>query len=287
LVGLRWLFRDVTERKRGEEALRQAQAELSRTNANLEELVRQRTAQLEETNRRLGEENEQRKLLERRLLAAVDQERQRLGRELHDGLCAALTATKLQIGLLERKLGREGKVNAKEAQELELELNHAIEQAREMAHALNPVPEISKGLAAALAELAARIRTATGLGCVCECNPRVNVADPDTSQHLYRIAQEAVQNASKHGKGRRIRIKLTTQGGRVVLAVHNDGAAFRPAPGLARGMGLSNMKARAELMGGTLEVRPGRVGGTVVTCTVPWPPDSADAQFNGRLKEAV
>jgi PAS domain S-box-containing protein len=219
---------------------------------------------------------ESEKLLEREILSAVDQERQHLGRELHDGLCQILTATKFKIGLLERKLARKSSVEPAEARALELEINRAMEQARAMAQGLNPVKLVARGLVSALEELAASVRGSGLLGCVCECDERVAVADSETARHLYRIAQEAVHNALKHGKARNIRIQLKELGERISLVVQDDGVGFSPASQPGAGMGLHNMKARAELIGGSLDVQPGGQGGTVVACTLPRPPDESD-----------
>jgi PAS domain S-box-containing protein len=208
----------------------------------------------------------ERKLVDREILAAVDRERQRLGRELHDGLCQDLAATKFKISLLERKLAANAGVQPGELKAVEHDLNRAIEQARGVAQGLNPVQLAGEGLAVALEELAGNVQTTFQLRCVCECSERVAIADHSMAQHLYRIAQEAVHNALQHGKAESIRIQLNDLGDRISLAVLDDGVGFPTSPRRA-GMGLQNMRARADLIGGSLDIQPGEDGGTVVTCT--------------------
>jgi PAS domain S-box-containing protein len=211
----------------------------------------------------------ERKLLEREILSAVDQERQRLGRDLHDGLCQILTATKFKLGLLQRKLARKSPVEPAEALMLEQEVNRAIEQAQAMAQGLNPVRLVAQGLTCALGELARSIQVSFQVRCTCDSGERVTIADQATAQHLYRIAQEAVRNALNHGKARNIRIELKELGERISLAVRDDGVGFSPASEQGAGMGLHNMKARAQMIRGSLDIESGQPGGTVVTCTLP------------------
>jgi signal transduction histidine kinase len=139
------------------------------------------------------------KLLERGILSAVEQEQKRMGRDLHDGLCQLLTATKFKITLLEHKLARKSLVEASEARALEGQLNQAIKQAYGLALGLNPVKLVARGLMSALEELAAAVESAFQLRCVCQFPKPVPVRDPAMANHLYRITQEAVQNAVKQG----------------------------------------------------------------------------------------
>jgi signal transduction histidine kinase len=208
-------------------------------------------------------------LLQCELLAAVEQERQRLGRELHDGLSQLLTGVKLKVGLLQRQLARSRTIEPSEMESVEQEINQAIQQAQAMARGLNPVELVAQGLEAALAELAAGVRATFNLPCKCECHLPAGLDNPETARHLYRIAQEAVHNAVKHARAGSVRIELTARRDRLVLEVHDDGVGFSPRPDLGKGMGLPNMKTRAQLIGGVLRIQAARHGGTVVRCTVP------------------
>ena len=212
------------------------------------------------------------KLLERGILKAVEQEQKRMGRDLHDGLCQLLTATKFKMTLLEHKLERKSLVEASEAKALETEINQAIEQAHALAQGLNPIKLVAQGLMSALEELAASVETAFQVRCVCSFPKPVPVRDHTMANHLYRIAQEAVQNAIKHGKPKTIRIAMKELASCVDLRVEDDGVGFPRKPRRRKaGMGLQNMQARADIIGALLDIRPGKQGGTRVTCRLPRP----------------
>jgi hypothetical protein len=208
----------------------------------------------------------ERRLLERGILAAVEQEQQRMGRDLHDGLCQLLTAAKYEASLLERKLARKTAVHPGEARAIERQLNQAIQQAHSLAHGLSPVKMVARGLMSALEELAASVESAFQVRCVCDFSEPLALRDHAASVHLYRIAQEAIQNAVKHGKARHIQVKLKKVRGGIELGVESDGVGFPRKAGRPGGMGLSNMKARADLIGASLDIRRGSRGGAVVAC---------------------
>ena len=197
----------------------------------------------------------ERKLLERSVLAAVERERERTGRELHDGLCQLLTSTKFKTSLLEHKLASKSLAEAAEAKDIEKDLMQEIKQAVSIAHGLNPVKGLSRGLMAALEELAARVEGAFQLRCVCEFPTPVAIPDQTAAHHLYRITQEAVNNAVKHGKGRNIRIQLKNARGGIVLKVFDDGVGLPRTLERKGGMGLQNLNARASLIGASLDIR--------------------------------
>jgi len=208
-----------------------------------------------------------RRQLERGILDAVESEQRRLGRELHDGLCQLLTAAKYRISLLEQKLVRKLRVRPADAAALEEQLNEAINQAHRLALGLSPVKMVGQGLVSALEELAASVQTTFRVKCSCDFPESLPVRDHAIAHHLYRIAQESIQNAVKHGKARHIRVTFRKIPGGSELVVENDGVGFPGDPVRTEGgMGLSNMKARAEIIGASLDIRRGQRGGTVVAC---------------------
>lgn len=201
-----------------------------------------------------------------RILAAIEQEQNRIGRDLHDGLGQTLTAIKFRAGLLQQKLSRKRLSESADAETLEWLVNDAIAQAQGMARGLNPV-KFTHGLSPALEELAASTEQTFALHCGCKFRETVPLRDQGMANHLYRIAQEAIQNAIKHGKAKNIRIELKELGKNLALRVEDDGIGFPTNhPNGGKGMGLINMAARAHLIGARLDVRPRRHGGTVVTC---------------------
>jgi PAS domain S-box-containing protein len=144
----------------------------------------------------------ERRQLERGILDAVELEQRRMGRELHDGLCQLLTAAKYRVSLLEQKLSRKLRVNPSEAGSIEQQLNSAIRQAHLLARGLNPVKMVGRGLVSALEELAAGVQAAFKVRCVCDFPESLAVRDHAIAHHVYRIAQESIQNAVKHGQAR-------------------------------------------------------------------------------------
>lgn len=207
-----------------------------------------------------------RKQLEREILHAVEREQERIGLDLHDGLCQLLVAAKYRVAALERHLQRESRDEAREATGVEQMLNGAIHQARALAHGLNPVKLAGNGLIHALEELAAVTQATRQVRCLCRCGVPAAAPDHNTANHLYRIAQEAVQNALRHGNAKTILITLNDNAGRLQLAVKDNGVGFPYGNGELAGAGLNNMKTRAAMIGARLNIQKRKGGGTAVVC---------------------
>ena len=205
--------------------------------------------------------------LEREILAISEREQRRLGHDLHDDLCQQLAGIEFLSQRLARDLAARPAVMA-QAKEIAQMVQRAMTQTRELAQGLSPVRLEAEGLTDALRELAAGTRKVFRCACRCRCDPPVLVPDHTVAVHLYRIAQEAVNNAIKHGKARRIDISLTATGNAVTLAVTGNGTGIPRKLPKRKGMGLRIMRYRAEVIGGTLLVEPVSGGGTRVVCTV-------------------
>lgn len=211
----------------------------------------------------------QRKRLEQALLDLSEREQRRFGHDLHDGLGQRLTGLEMLSHGLAEDLKHHEEELAKQARRLNHELRETITQARLISHGLAPVALEGEGLMRGLMELAASTSRIRGVKCRFVGDPSLCVEDPATATHLYRIAQEAVTNALKHGGATAIEIALSEQNGTLALSVENNGRplpATRPSNG---GMGLTVMRYRAETMGATLAVEPGSHDGTRVRCTLP------------------
>jgi signal transduction histidine kinase len=133
---------------------------------------------------------------------------------------------------------------------------------------LNPLRLSGGGLITALDELAAVTRATRQVQCTFRVRNLVSVPDPSLANHLYRIAQEAVQNALKHGRAKTIHLMLTAANGRLNLAVTDDGVGFGGESERSLGAGLENMRARARLLGAHLEIFRRKTGGTAVICSL-------------------
>ena len=243
------------------------------------------------------------RVLEREVLRVAEEERRRIGQDLHDGLGQELTAVGLFLRGLARGLDADRSDRAAEAHRLVGLVDDADTQARTLARSLVPVELEQNGLEAALARLAERASTLYGLDVRAETvgtgPAEASALTADAATNLYRITQEAVANAGQHGHARRVDVALVRGADHLRLRVEDDGvglngilrrggvleptdeapgrppeagqavasASARPAD--QRGMGLRIMHYRAHLAGGSLEIRPGARGGTVVTCTIP------------------
>ncbi|HYG34947.1 MAG TPA: sensor histidine kinase, partial [Clostridia bacterium] len=200
------------------------------------------------------------------ILEISEQERERIGQDLHDGLCQLLSGIKFKTTLLEQKLQTKAPEEARDARALENLLNGAIQQARNIAHGLHPVALEAQGLMSALEELAASVTNVYGVACVCQFQHPVLVHDHSVATHLYRIAQEAINNAIRHGQASKVVLRLIGRKGNLALTIQDNGCGFSVRPKRKTGMGLHLMRYRARAMGATVDVKPGPTGGTVVTC---------------------
>lgn len=251
---------DITERKQMEE-------DLSQHRGHLEELVQARTTELTEANKQLLNEIERRKLLEEELLGIVEHERQRIGQGLHDSIGQQLTGLAFMMEVLGEKLA--GKTLVKEmvyAEKIKSRLGQAAEQTRSLAKGLAPVDLDRNGLASAIRELALSTEQLFNVSCTFKCGSAVSINDVSIAMNLYRIAQEAITNAVKHGHAKNIRIGLTAEHSNLRLIVENDGLEFPAGASYNDGMGLRIMRYRAEVINSSLEVRKGDNGGTIVIC---------------------
>jgi signal transduction histidine kinase len=218
---------------------------------------------------RLGEREAERLRLEREVLETTERERQRIGQDLHDSLGQQLTAASLAINGLITTLESAAPALAPQAENLAWQLRKSIAEVRVLSHGLAPVPLEDDGLMHALHELAEATSRSTGVRCAFECPQPVRVPDSTLAGHLYRIAQEAVNNALKHAAPREIRIGLERHAERLVLEVDDDGEGLANTPVPGDGIGHRVMRHRALLIGGTFEIGSSPAGGTRMACNIP------------------
>jgi signal transduction histidine kinase len=255
--------RDITERKAAEEELRKHRQ-------HLKKLVETRTAELREVNKQLMAEIEGRKQLEREILDISERERRRLGEELHDSLGQHLTGIAFMTKVLERKLAETSPNEVADVVEIAKLVGQATDQARGLARGLHPLDLGAESLMSSLEELARQTKELIGVRCFFRCDEAVKVDDTGVAVHLYRIAQEAVTNAIKHGKAKNIEIALVCNKDISVMTIRNDGLDFpKEFEARSTGMGLQIMDHRVDLIGGSLDVHAGDKGGTILTCTFP------------------
>jgi signal transduction histidine kinase len=184
-------------------------------------------------------------------------------------VCQSIAGIGYLISAVQQGLTETAKTEAVELERVAQLAARTVQQVREIARGLFP-GEIRNGrLSGALQELANHTRDVYGSDCQFEGRTDLRVADPNTAIQMYRIAQEAVNNAVKHSKAKTIRIGLSQRCGRIILTVRDTGVGYFRKPDTSTGMGQRIMKHRADTIGATLTVTGVRGKGTMVTCELP------------------
>lgn len=220
-----------------------------------------------------GRDVTERRVLEEQVLAAATREQRRVGIDLHDGLGQVLTGVAFMLGSHIANLRRGQPLDVAQLEQVLEHVHGAIETTRSLARGLSPVTLDAGGIVSALCDLA---RGARGW-CPCSVEFATTITTPlaldaTRSDHLYRIAQEALSNAARHACATRIRIGLELDGDELLLRVVDDGNGLPPDADRARvdpaapGMGLRIMAYRAQTIGAQLSVRRLPGGGTSVEC---------------------
>jgi PAS domain S-box-containing protein len=205
--------------------------------------------------------------LEKEILAISEREQRRMGQDLHDDLCQQLAGIEFLSKALQQQL--QGQLQAAKVGEIATLIRAAIDYTRQFAKGLAPVELEAEGLMRGLRALAARASELFKVNCQFECPANVLVQDPNTSTHLYRIAQEALTNSIKHGKATRIRILLTSLADLGEILISDNGNGFSNEGYVSGGMGLRIMRYRADVIGGSLAIRANVPAGATVVCTFP------------------
>ncbi|MGA2537064.1 MAG: PAS domain S-box protein [Terracidiphilus sp.] len=211
----------------------------------------------------------ERKQLEKAILDISAREQRRIGQDLHDGLGQHLTGIAFMAKVHEARLADKNSQETEDAAKIVRLVNEAIHKTRELARGLLPVVSDAQGLMSALLLWAAEVEDLFGISCVFQCDKPVLIHDYTMSTHLYHIAQEAVNNAIKHGGAGEIVIQLTAGREQGRLMIKDDGSGIPAGASSSSGMGLHIMKYRSGEIGGALEIRRGEVRGTVVICNFP------------------
>jgi signal transduction histidine kinase len=206
--------------------------------------------------------------LEREILAAGERERHSIGADLHDNLGQQLTALELMCTTLKEDAAGQPAL-AKGLDAMGKMLREAISQTRFLARGLVPVGDEPDALQIGLTELAERTNALGRVHCRVDSPQPIAVRDPFVAGHLYRIAQEAVNNAVKHARARHVMIRLVQEGARLVLEITDDGAGLTKARSASSGLGLGIMQHRARAIGAELSIESKRGNGVTIRCMLP------------------
>jgi signal transduction histidine kinase len=239
-------------------------ARLKSSHQILEGRVRDRTAALRK-------EIVAREQLEKDVADVTERERRQIGHELHDTLCQHLTATSLSLQVLSSKLTEASLPQAKDADQSAALVEQAIELTRNVAKGLFPLELEGEGLAGALLELCRTASECNRIDCQFKSDGKIPPLDPSKAMHLYRIAQEAVTNAVKHGHVGRVVVAFSGDDRNLRLSITDDGIGLPEKLPPDEGLGLRIMASRAGMIDGSFSVTKNGESGTTVLCTLPLP----------------
>ncbi|MGC9259265.1 MAG: PAS domain S-box protein [Phycisphaerae bacterium] len=210
----------------------------------------------------------ERKRMEAEILHISEREQRRIGQDLHDGLGQLLTGAAMVSKAISQRLKKKSKLLATEVEKLTTLINEGIAQSRQLARGLHPL-DSPDDLPNALQELGFRTENIPGIACRIRAEPLPESCTLLTATHLYRIAQEAVNNAVRHGAASNIEVSCRTLGSAVRLTIRDNGKGFTAQRG--EGLGLRIMDYRARVIGGHLEIRSSAGSDTTVICSVAGP----------------
>jgi PAS domain S-box-containing protein len=213
----------------------------------------------------------ERKELERAVVEAASREQRRIGRDLHDGLCQQLTGIAFLWKTVEQSVATQAPPDAATVLEIGRLITKTIREARDLARGLCPVELEENELGLALKNLGSLMERLFAVSCVVQCRQPVLLADRTVATHLYRIAQEAVSNAIRHGKAARIWIYLGWKENKLTLRVRDNGSGFSQKRAFRQGIGIHSMRYRAKVIGASLNFDSKPSAGTTMTCVYPSP----------------
>ncbi|MGB8167859.1 MAG: sensor histidine kinase [Chthoniobacteraceae bacterium] len=207
--------------------------------------------------------------LEREILRTSEREQQRIGRDLHDTLGPHLAAIGYAATFLANELRQREQPEAGKADQIREMVSEAVSLTRGLARGLFPVQMDGSGLAMALQDLAAISSRLSGIAVTFFETGDPLVADPQDAMQLYRIVQEAVNNAAKHGDAKNVTIVMSKNENSLSLVIADDGKGITTTQSGTGGVGFHSMKYRARDLGGTLEITSNPGDGTIISCEIP------------------
>jgi two-component system, LuxR family, sensor kinase FixL len=228
-------------------------------------LVNEKANALLQSNRLLQIEIAERKKMQVEILEITQAEQKRFGSQLHDGLCQELTAILVFTKALTQKMEKEKTLEMEGLNKLSTMLLNAVDQARDTARGLYPGELEGSSLMHSLEELASQT---AGVLCVFHCPEPILINDNNIATHLYKIAQEGISNAVKHGKARNIAVSFTRAGDTISLIIRDDGIGMSSELKNTKGIGLKIMKYRSQMINAAFHIKTGPSGGVILDCAL-------------------
>lgn len=202
--------------------------------------------------------------LERQIIAVSEEERSKIGRDLHDDLGSHLTGVELLSKALQQHLREEVPERAEQLEIIRNLIRDAIEKTRRLSQGLYPVHVVEYGLEAAIEELVVEVKKMFKVNFDLSWQDGGHVLGKNTATHLHYIIREAVFNAARHGKPSNIGVYMLQDESGFSVKIVDDGKGFAGTPA-ARGMGFHTMKYRAKAIGATLTINSGEKSGTIIS----------------------
>lgn len=207
-----------------------------------------------------------RRELENEVADISSHEQLRIGQDLHDGVCQQLAGIQYMAELIAKKSPMNASAKAQIAL-LADRTRQVIAEARSLASGLSLASLQSQGLTAALEELTINTQVSSKIRCALECERPIPINDLARATHVYRIVQQAIHNAIKHGKPKNVIVDVTIIEERATVSITDDGAGLKPGWDQTSGIGLRSMNYRARIIGGAFSVDPVEPHGTRVICS--------------------
>lgn len=220
------------------------------------------------TERKQAEENRRKLDLERALADQLAEERRRIGRDLHDGIRQQLVGIQMLASTLHRQLKHENPAQAEMMEGFSKLVRDANAEVRSLITGLVPPKIEAAHLLSSLERTASNIEQWFGIPCRLSARGKVNLQNDEVANHLYFIVTEALMNAARHSNASELLLKVIARGDRVTFQVCDDGEGIKRGFDARGGLGVKNMRYRAELIGASLTIKRRRQGGTMVSCQV-------------------
>jgi len=209
--------------------------------------------------------------MEREIIAAGEHERGRLGYDLHDSLGQELTGISLGLEVLAKTLEGEHSAHVHTVRSLKVLAQTSISETRRISRSLAPGFRSELGICEALNSLANEVNEHSGVNCEAHYSATDDTQDIQVATQLFRIAQEGISNALRHGNAKNIKLRYEQDGDTAYLAVIDDGIGIPAEHARIDGLGLRSMRYRARMINGTVNVAARAKGGTEVRCFFKWP----------------
>jgi signal transduction histidine kinase len=208
------------------------------------------------------------KQLEKMIFSIEEREQKLIGQNLHDSLGQTLTGIAFKTKSIENRLEKNVRISPDDLSQITSLVKRSIEETKNLAKQLLSLGPEDESLVMALNKLASDTEKIYGISCSFQCDDNFQLFNKTAVTHFYRIAQESVTNAVKHGNPNTVSISLAREGDRVILTIKDDGKGMNQGSGSTQGLGLQIINHRATAIGAEIDIQSGTNNGTAIVCTL-------------------